>query len=123
MFEIVGALVAFIGFKDGDIKSRAERFQRSITNSIEIVMKHNVEVRMGLMVQREASINRAESPASSSQREMAASDTERELRRDSNNSPSGRSESERNYEQVRAPKERYYSEGKFSGSPQPLNFS
>ncbi|KAI3857300.1 hypothetical protein MKX03_003142 [Papaver bracteatum] len=109
--EVEGALVAFIGFKDGDIKSRAERFQRSITNSIEIVMKHNVEVRMGLMVQREASIDRAESPASSSQREMAASDTERELRRDSNNSPSGRSESELNYEQVRAPKERYYSEG------------
>ncbi|KAJ0977198.1 hypothetical protein J5N97_012672 [Dioscorea zingiberensis] len=47
--ESKGALIAFIGFLDDDVKSRAERFLSSITNSFEIVLRHNVEVKMGLM--------------------------------------------------------------------------
>lgn len=47
--ETEGALVASIVFEDGNIKSRAERYLSSITNSIEIVLQHNVKVRIGLM--------------------------------------------------------------------------
>ncbi|KAH7681350.1 hypothetical protein IHE45_05G052600 [Dioscorea alata] len=47
--ESKGILVAFIGFVDDDVKSRAERFLSSITNSFEIVLRQNVEVKMGLM--------------------------------------------------------------------------
>ncbi|XP_072969943.1 protein STICHEL-like 1 [Typha angustifolia] len=47
--ETEGILVANIAFGDSKTKSRAERFLSSITNSIEIVLRHNVEVRIGLM--------------------------------------------------------------------------
>lgn len=47
--EIEGALVAFIVFEDGNVKSIADRYLSSITNSIEIVLQHNVEVRIGLV--------------------------------------------------------------------------
>ncbi|XP_068652966.1 protein STICHEL-like [Aristolochia californica] len=49
MLEAEGVLIAYIVFWDEDIKSRAERFLSSITNSIEIVVRHNVEVRIGLI--------------------------------------------------------------------------
>ncbi|WOL02395.1 protein STICHEL-like [Canna indica] len=42
-------LVVFIAFEDDKIKTRAERFLSSITNSFEIVLSQNVEVRMGLI--------------------------------------------------------------------------
>lgn len=41
-----GVLVAYIVFRDKDIKSRAERFVSSITNSFEIVLRRNTEVRI-----------------------------------------------------------------------------
>ncbi|RZR88139.1 hypothetical protein BHM03_00015659 [Ensete ventricosum] len=46
--ENEGTLVAMIAFDDDKIKTRAERFLSSITNSFEIVFRRNVEVRMGL---------------------------------------------------------------------------
>ncbi|XP_020262033.1 protein STICHEL-like isoform X2 [Asparagus officinalis] len=50
--EIRGILIAYIAFSDSNIKSRAERFRRSITNSIALVLRHNVEVRMGLLPEK-----------------------------------------------------------------------
>ncbi|KAL5982801.1 hypothetical protein ACLOJK_016878 [Asimina triloba] len=44
-----GFLIAYIAFTNEGIKSRAERFLSSITNSIETVLRRDVEVRMGLM--------------------------------------------------------------------------
>ncbi|KAK7263763.1 hypothetical protein RJT34_31360 [Clitoria ternatea] len=44
--EIEGVLVAYVAFGDADIKVRAERFSRSITNSMEMVLRRNVEVRI-----------------------------------------------------------------------------
>lgn len=41
-----GVLAAYVAFGDGDIKLRAERFLRSITNSMEMVLRRNVEVRI-----------------------------------------------------------------------------
>lgn len=42
-----GHAIAFIAFEDCGIKSRAQRFLSSITNSIETVLKCNVEVKIG----------------------------------------------------------------------------
>ncbi|KAL5704791.1 hypothetical protein ACHQM5_023167 [Ranunculus cassubicifolius] len=47
--EIEGDLIALVAFENGDIKSRAERFLSSITNSIETVVRRNVEVRLGIL--------------------------------------------------------------------------
>ncbi|XP_076932029.1 protein STICHEL-like [Bidens hawaiensis] len=47
--EDKGLLVAYIVFRDKDIKSRAERFVSSITNSFEIVLRRNTEVRILLL--------------------------------------------------------------------------
>ncbi|KAJ0574206.1 putative DNA-directed DNA polymerase [Helianthus annuus] len=47
--EDKGVLVAYIVFRDKDIKSRAERFVSSITNSFEIVLRRNTEVRIILL--------------------------------------------------------------------------
>ncbi|KAE9602068.1 hypothetical protein Lal_00040751 [Lupinus albus] len=44
--DVEGFLVAYVAFGDGDIKRRAERFLRSITNSMEMVIRCNVEVRI-----------------------------------------------------------------------------
>ncbi|XP_058113168.1 protein STICHEL-like 1 [Magnolia sinica] len=51
-------MTAYIAFGNKDIKSRAKRFLSSITNSIETVLRRNVEVRMGLIADGENSINR-----------------------------------------------------------------
>ncbi|KAI3448389.1 hypothetical protein Pfo_005054 [Paulownia fortunei] len=47
--EVKGGFVAHIGFGDRNIKTRAEGFLSSITNSFEIVLRHNVEVKMILL--------------------------------------------------------------------------
>lgn len=47
--HLAGILVAYIVFRNKDIKSRAERFLSSITNSFEIVLHRNVEVRITLL--------------------------------------------------------------------------
>lgn len=52
-----GILVAYIAFVDKDIKSRAERFLSSITNSIEIVLRRNVEIRIILLPNCESIIS------------------------------------------------------------------
>ncbi|PPR89627.1 hypothetical protein GOBAR_AA31055 [Gossypium barbadense] len=57
--EDEGVLIAYLAFADGDIKSRAERFLSSITNSIEIVMRRNVEVRIILLADVGISLNLA----------------------------------------------------------------
>nr|KYP52104.1 DNA polymerase III subunit gamma/tau [Cajanus cajan] len=44
--EVEGVLVAYVAFGDADIKVRAERFLRSITDSMEKVLRRNVEVRI-----------------------------------------------------------------------------
>ncbi|KAF2557558.1 hypothetical protein F2Q68_00013384 [Brassica cretica] len=51
--EVKGTLVAYIAFGDREIKLRAEGFVRSITNSIETVLRRNVEVRMILLCETE----------------------------------------------------------------------
>lgn len=48
-----GTLVAYIAFGETDIKSRAERFLSSITNSIEMVLRRSVEVRIILLPETE----------------------------------------------------------------------
>ncbi|KAK3136342.1 hypothetical protein QOZ80_5BG0432140 [Eleusine coracana subsp. coracana] len=49
--QLEGYVVAFIAFEDSSIKSRAQRFLSSITNSIETVLKCNVEVKMGSLAE------------------------------------------------------------------------
>ncbi|XP_061357282.1 protein STICHEL [Gastrolobium bilobum] len=44
--EVEGVLVAYVAFGDVDIKLRAERFLKSITNSMEMVLSRHVEVRI-----------------------------------------------------------------------------
>ncbi|XP_006662851.1 protein STICHEL-like [Oryza brachyantha] len=44
-----GYYIAFIAFEGSEIKSRAQRFTSSIRNSMETVLRCNVEVRIGLM--------------------------------------------------------------------------
>lgn len=43
---VEGVVVAYIAFGDREIKSRAERFVSSVTNSFEIVLRRNVEIRI-----------------------------------------------------------------------------
>ncbi|XP_077249669.1 protein STICHEL-like [Tasmannia lanceolata] len=52
-----GVLIAYIAFGAEDIKSRAERFLSSITNSLEVVLRYNVEVKLGLLPDWEDLIN------------------------------------------------------------------
>lgn len=54
---LAGTLIAYVAFEDADIKSRAERFLSSITNSMEMVLRCNVEVRIILLPDGETSIN------------------------------------------------------------------
>ncbi|GER25345.1 replication factor C / DNA polymerase IIIgamma-tau subunit [Striga asiatica] len=49
LLPTAGGFVAHIGFLDKSIKARAEGFLSSITNSFEIVLRHNVEVQMILL--------------------------------------------------------------------------
>lgn len=57
MVPHTGILVAYVAFTDENIKSRAERFLSSITNSIEMVLRCNVEVRIIHLPGGEASLN------------------------------------------------------------------
>ncbi|KAL4556415.1 hypothetical protein LXL04_039066 [Taraxacum kok-saghyz] len=47
--EDKGVLVAYIVFRNKEIKNRAERFVSSITNSFEIVLHRNIQVRIVLL--------------------------------------------------------------------------
>ncbi|CAK9177829.1 unnamed protein product [Ilex paraguariensis] len=57
--EIEGGFVAYIAFRDRDIKTRAERFLSSITNSFEIVLQRNIEARIIFLPDGDTSINSA----------------------------------------------------------------
>lgn len=54
-----GVLIAYVAFADENIKSRAERFLSSITNSIETVLRCNIEVRIIHFPGGEVAINGA----------------------------------------------------------------
>ncbi|MCL7035248.1 hypothetical protein MKW94_017996 [Papaver nudicaule] len=73
--KIKGIMIASIQFNDEDIKSRAEGFLSSITNSIENVLRHRVEVKIGVLAKGEASIN-AVKPLNFSKSPMALEETE-----------------------------------------------
>ncbi|PKA65029.1 hypothetical protein AXF42_Ash019041 [Apostasia shenzhenica] len=47
--EVEGVLIVYIAFGNVREKARAERFLNSITNSIEVVLRQNVEVRIGIV--------------------------------------------------------------------------
>ncbi|KAI4343323.1 hypothetical protein MLD38_027845 [Melastoma candidum] len=47
--EAEGVLLAYVAFVDKDVKLRIERFLSSITNSMEIILRRNVEVRLILL--------------------------------------------------------------------------
>ncbi|KAL6964514.1 hypothetical protein U1Q18_035565 [Sarracenia purpurea var. burkii] len=55
--EVEGLFIAYIAFADKDVKTRAERFLSSITNSFENVLRYNVEVRIILFPDGETSKN------------------------------------------------------------------
>nr|GMD48567.1 protein STICHEL [Ipomoea batatas] len=55
MSEIDSVFVAHIAFRDNEIKTRAERFLSSITNSFENVLRRNVDVRLVLLPEEENS--------------------------------------------------------------------
>ncbi|KAJ7946509.1 protein STICHEL [Quillaja saponaria] len=55
--EVEGVFVAYVAFGNGDIKHRVERFLSSITNSMEMVLRRNVEVRIIHLPDGEASVN------------------------------------------------------------------
>ncbi|XP_071725476.1 protein STICHEL [Rutidosis leptorrhynchoides] len=59
--EDKGTLVAYIVFRNKDIKNRAERFLSSITNSFEIVLHRNVEVRTTLLSDDDTAPNNGQS--------------------------------------------------------------
>lgn len=76
-----GILVAYIVFGEREIKLRAERFLSSITNSIEMVLRRNVEVRIILLPETELL-----SPNQTRQRGVTtSSDTECGSREESEN--------------------------------------
>ncbi|KAL5786876.1 hypothetical protein ACOSP7_003825 [Xanthoceras sorbifolium] len=84
--EVEGVLIAYIAFGDGDIKSRAERFLSSITNSIETVLRRNVEVRIILLSDGEASINRGNvNELSKGLKQTETTAVDRERKADSSN--------------------------------------
>ncbi|OMO65458.1 hypothetical protein COLO4_31209 [Corchorus olitorius] len=82
-----GVLIAYLAFENGDIKSRAERFLSSITNSIEIVMRRNVEVRIILLTDGEISLIRGHPTemAESLQQTETAAEIEKERKAGSKN--------------------------------------
>ncbi|KAF2598411.1 hypothetical protein F2Q68_00011320, partial [Brassica cretica] len=51
--EVEGILVAYIAFGETEIKTRAERFLSSITNSMEMVLRRSLEVRILLLPETE----------------------------------------------------------------------
>lgn len=57
-----GHAIAFIAFEDSGIKSRAQRFSSSITNSMETVLKCNVEVKMGPLAELDTELKLESGP-------------------------------------------------------------
>lgn len=65
---IAGVLIAYVAFGNGNIKAKAESFLGSITDTIAVVLKHNVEVRIGLLPEKylKATKSLSNSPSSRS---------------------------------------------------------
>ncbi|KAL9241854.1 hypothetical protein vseg_015916 [Gypsophila vaccaria] len=73
--EVDGTLTAYITFGNEDVKSRAERFLISITNSIEMVLRRSVEVRLILLPDNMTYLGREEpvgTPNSSGPKQIKA---------------------------------------------------
>ncbi|XP_021720793.1 protein STICHEL-like [Chenopodium quinoa] len=62
--EVEGVLIVYIAFRDKVVKSRAERFLISITNSIEMVLERSIEVRMILLPEGEMYLGSTETVGS-----------------------------------------------------------
>lgn len=74
--EVEGILIVYIAFRDKVVKSRAERFLISITNSIEMVLERSIEVRMILLPEGETHLESAGtdgSPDMSGQKQLKPS--------------------------------------------------
>ncbi|XWS16631.1 hypothetical protein CRYUN_Cryun34aG0107300 [Craigia yunnanensis] len=116
--EDEGVLIAYLAFADRDIKSRSERFLSSITNSLEIVMSRNVEVRIILLTDSEVSLNHAnlaELPESLQQSETAV-EIEKEGKAISKNVLDGFSSIDLNQESLKVSKGSFSDlEGKLRG--------
>ncbi|XP_062095413.1 protein STICHEL isoform X2 [Humulus lupulus] len=69
--ELEGVLVAYVAFADENIKVRAERFLSSITNSIEMVLRCNIEVRIIHLQGVEVALNAASPMVSNRERKEA----------------------------------------------------
>ncbi|KAF4360603.1 hypothetical protein F8388_017629 [Cannabis sativa] len=69
--KLKGVLVAYVAFADENIKVRAERFLSSITNSIEMVLRCNIEVRIIHLQGVEVALNAASPSVSYRERKEA----------------------------------------------------
>ena len=70
-----GVLIAYIAFSDENVKNRAERFLSSITNSLEMVLRCNIEVRIILLPGGEVAVNAASSIGINGDRKPVGSST------------------------------------------------
>ncbi|KAA8545388.1 hypothetical protein F0562_020172 [Nyssa sinensis] len=122
--EVEGDLVAYIAFGDIDIKTRAERFLSSITNSFETVLRCNVEVRIILLPDGETSINNANLvalPDSLGQKQMETTEMiNRERKAICSNTVNDYSDLDSHQEPLKVSKGSFNgSEGKLAGTFQP----
>ncbi|KDP32437.1 hypothetical protein JCGZ_13362 [Jatropha curcas] len=93
--ELEGILVVYVAFGDEDIKARAERFMSSITNSIEMVLRCNVEVRIILVPDGVDSMNCVnQSELQGQKRAEATLANEQERKENSSNLLNGYSDSQ-----------------------------
>lgn len=81
MVLLAGILVAYVAFGDSNIKSRAERFLSSITNSIEIVLRCNVEVRIILLPDGDVlnSLDSVDLPLMKQTRKIVGTDKDKQI--------------------------------------------
>lgn len=73
--DVEGVFIAYIAFGDSDIKTRAERFHSSITNSFETVLRSNVEVRIVLLPDGDAYLSNVNPDISPSQKPTHGTNT------------------------------------------------
>nr|DAD38812.1 TPA_asm: hypothetical protein HUJ06_013134 [Nelumbo nucifera] len=107
--DVEGVLIVLVAFCDGNIKSRAERFLSSITNSIEVVLRHNVEVRIELMPDVGTSTDRLQELGltdSLGQKQMQVSEAmEKERKADPNSFTNGHTNLDMHQELVKLPRD------------------
>jgi len=110
LLRVAGVLIAYIVFGDGNIKSRAESFLRSIKDSIAIVLKHSVEVRIGLVPENYLKALKS-LPGSPSRKNSEIEYLEKV----------GESEPDRKHESSNMPRSVDYSENKLRRTEEALN--